>query len=339
MRPADDIIISVVIPAYNVENYITRTLNSLEEQNFRQFEIIIINDGSTDNTLEVINSFSSRTDMDLKIITQKNQGVSQARNAGLERSSGEYILFLDGDDHIDTDYLKIMHEKFAEKECDFLFCGYNKVYENGEQLSKYNDKYKYITGVHSGKDVLLKFLKEEIYLWIGATMYRKRVIIDNNIKFSKNFKYGEDQEFFVKVLYNSENVICVDRNMAYYVQRKNSVMQNTLNLNSLDVLAVYSKLKKYISSRNNEGNLIRMIDCYKIPKWILNLLTDWSIGRNEEQFRRLLKFKAVRSYLYNSIFLGFKHYRFIIKVYTLLLLPSVFYRKYDHQNYNKRFIK
>lgn len=107
--------VSIIIPAYNVEKYIPRTLESIKSQTFKDIEVIVINDGSTDNTLTIVKNFLKNVDFSYKIITQKNQGVSAARNRGIKEAKGKYICFLDGDDFYDSFFIGKMERKLNMK--------------------------------------------------------------------------------------------------------------------------------------------------------------------------------------------------------------------------------
>jgi len=114
--------ISVIVPAYNVEKYIPKTLKSLKNQTFKSIEVIVINDGSTDNTRNVIINELTGADFDWKLIDQENKGVSIARNTGIEASNGEYVHFLDGDDYVGSTFAEKMYQKAKSNNCDMVFC-------------------------------------------------------------------------------------------------------------------------------------------------------------------------------------------------------------------------
>lgn len=120
---------SIIIPAYNVAKYIGRTLQSFADQGFKNFEIIVVNDGSSDQTADVVNSYSHKFNH-CQLVNQTNQGVSCARNNGIDHSSGKYIIF-DGDDFVEPDYLIKLNVLITANNSDIAFCAYNKVDESG----------------------------------------------------------------------------------------------------------------------------------------------------------------------------------------------------------------
>ena len=117
--------ISVIIPVYNAEQYIKRCLNSVLNQTFNDYEIIMVNDGSTDGSLEILKKYESQNSK-LKVITQKNLKAAAARNSGLKYASGEYIAFIDADDYVHNDYLRILYENMVHFKADVSTCGFYK---------------------------------------------------------------------------------------------------------------------------------------------------------------------------------------------------------------------
>ena len=121
MKPA----ISVIVPFYNIEQYVSYCLDSILAQTFRDFELICINDGSKDGTRELLDAYAEK-DSRVKVIHQENQGVSAARNNGLQLAAGKYIAFIDGDDAVTPEYLEILYSEAEKSGADFAFCDYAK---------------------------------------------------------------------------------------------------------------------------------------------------------------------------------------------------------------------
>ncbi len=154
--------IAVIIPAYNVEKYIERTLRSLMKQTFKNFETIIINDGSTDNTEKIIQEVLQNANFQWKLINQENQGVSAARNRGIIESKGEYISFLDADDYYHPIFLEKMYNKTKEKNYDVIFCNYALVTEKGKTISIRKQPKKFIDVSLDEKKVLELVLENKL---------------------------------------------------------------------------------------------------------------------------------------------------------------------------------
>jgi len=125
--------ISLIVAAYNIEDYIERCVKSLINQTFTDIEIVIVNDGSTDGTLDKIKRVI-KNDNRVKLINKKNEGVVAARKTGFINSTGEYILFIDGDDWLDVNTCQICNEKLIEDNYDILYYGYYMAYDNGKNI-------------------------------------------------------------------------------------------------------------------------------------------------------------------------------------------------------------
>ena len=117
-------LISIIVPIYKVEKYIAKCIESLIEQTYSTYEIILVNDGSTDNSLEICNSFKKR-DKRIKVYTKENGGLSDARNYGLKKAVGSYICFIDSDDWVDNDFIEVLYNLLKKNKCDISIC--NKV--------------------------------------------------------------------------------------------------------------------------------------------------------------------------------------------------------------------
>jgi len=184
-------LVSVIIPVYNCEKYIEKCLDSILKQTYNNIEILVINDGSTDNSLERINRYQD-IHKNIHITTTDNRGVSHARNIGIEQSNGEYIVFVDADDTIESEY--IMHIVFpiVEGRCDIVFSGYKHIYLAAKRIEKMSSK---IDMYDNLSNTYLFFIKNSL----GATIlspvmkaFKSKIVKRNCLKFDEDIKYGED---------------------------------------------------------------------------------------------------------------------------------------------------
>lgn len=185
-----DIKISVIIPAYNSATFIEETLFSIQSQDLQDFEIIIIDDGSTDNTKEVIRKYQA-DDTRIKYYYKPNGGVSSARNLGIEKAKGEFISFLDSDDSYDTSFLKKMYTGITSGTYNIAWCGFQ--YKIAEKIQK---RVPVRFGI---KDILL-FIINENWISTDSWMIRKSFLKNTGIRFTEGCHYGEDFEFFCKLV-------------------------------------------------------------------------------------------------------------------------------------------
>lgn len=209
--------ISVIMPAYNVESYIGKSIESVLEQTYRNFELIIVNDGSQDSTSSVIKEYQMR-DNRIKYVEQINQGVSAARNTGIKKADGKYISFLDADDLWTKDALeKMYHRMINTSDCHFVYGRTEEIFLSGEkQLVGPND---IVNGYL--EDFIHKTNELRLRMHISAMLIEKNILLENDIFFPVGIKISEDTGFIIKVLavissYGINDVT------SYYMRREDS---------------------------------------------------------------------------------------------------------------------
>jgi len=211
--------ISVVIPAYNVEKYISNTLQSLLCQNNKQFEIIVVNDGSTDKTLEVVNNTFNCSGFDnYQIISIENSGVSVARNVGLQKTKGDYILFLDGDDYVSDNMINEIYDNIRNDDPDIIAWKFDKVNERKHVLSKFEYELTEEIETKSGNEILKRIIFDEsFWIWTCSVAYKKSLILDNHLWYSVDCLNGEDIEFIFKTVSCANKIRIIDKTLSFYV--------------------------------------------------------------------------------------------------------------------------
>lgn len=183
-----DIKISIIIPAYNSATFIEKTLLSVLHQTYTDFEVIIIDDGSTDATSKIIEKWQ-RKDARIKYYYKPNGGVSSARNLGIEKAKGEFISFLDSDDHWERSFLEKMYSTITSGDYNITWCGFQ--YKIAGKVQKRSPEKFEI-------DDIIIFIINGNWISTDSWMIRKSFLQDKGIKFTEGFHYGEDFEFFCK---------------------------------------------------------------------------------------------------------------------------------------------
>ena len=178
--------VSIIIPVYNNEKYVEKCIRSVMEQTFRNIEIIIIDDGSQDDSVEILNRLAAE-DKRIVLVHQENGGVAIARNRGLELAKGEYVTFIDGDDYVSKEYIALFYEMAEREQLDMIICGVRYVAEDGRVLRELiPDEYQ-------------KMQREEWTFRISAIcshFYRRKIWEDYHIRFQPGER-GEDMPIFL----------------------------------------------------------------------------------------------------------------------------------------------
>ena len=251
--------VTVIIPVYNSEKYIGKCIKSIIDQTYKNLDILVINDGSKDNSLSVIKSF---TDKRIRVIDKKNEGVSKTRNLGIKKSTGDYIMFVDNDDYLDKECI----EEFVKsiKNNDIAIGGYKRV----------NDKKEMFRCV-------LKNTKWSKYIIMSpwAKLFKREFLINNNISFL-NHKIGEDIYFNLLAFSKTNKIVILSNcsyNWYYNVKSVSNTVQKGLN-SDIDILKLVSDLIKI------DGFLDDELNCYYVYRYLVWYLLFSSRNANSKQF-------------------------------------------------------
>ena len=216
--------VSIVIPVFNGEKYIENCINSLIIQTYKDIEIIIVDDGSIDNTGNIVKKMVN-LDNRIIYIYQKNSGVSSARNNGIKGSSGKYITFVDSDDSVQKNYVEYLHSLINIDNADIALTRYPKKFKSNTRIKNnkkmQDDNVEIVTGVSAANEMLC--YKIVISPW--NKMFKKEILIKNNILFNQNLSFGEGFEFVINSFLHSNKVVIGNKKIYNYrVDNMNSVM-------------------------------------------------------------------------------------------------------------------
>lgn len=240
--------ISVIVPVYNKEKFINISINSILKQSYTDFEIIAIDDGSTDDTFKVLEELRNK-DARLKIFKQDNKGVAYTRNKGIQLSGGEYISFLDADDFWDAEFLKEMIYKIQNR--NICYC-HHKIIKNGKCKPI---KIKFSTG-----DILIPYLSNKTTPNTNSWLIKKSFIMKNNIFFPESLDWGEDMVFFIKCLVKEKEVVSCNKFLSNYViHPEESLSVPNINKIQKDILWIKLISEYILKNENNYDNIIKSI--------------------------------------------------------------------------------
>lgn len=206
---------SIIVPVYNVEEYLEKCLESIFRQTNQDFEVICVNDGSTDKSLDILNKYKD----DIIIINQENLGLSDARNNGVSKAKGKYILFVDSDDYIDKELLQIL-DQVTKNNPDLVRFGINEVV--GDTITPVNaPKFNNIDGISAFKEIVKNKYVEPACLYL----YSREYYLKNNYSFVTRV-YHEDFGLIPKVIVNAKKVTSIEFPGYYYIKRKGSIIND-----------------------------------------------------------------------------------------------------------------
>lgn len=228
--------VSVIVPIYNVEKYIQKCLESLVNQTLKEIEIILVNDGSTDNSGKIAKKYAKKYKDKIIYLEKENGGLSDARNYGIPYAQGEYIAFIDSDDYIERDAYEEMYNKAVENHSDYVECDFTWEYPDRIKIDK-NPEY------NNTKEM---FKNVRVVAW--NKLIKKSIIIENNICFPKGVRY-EDVEFTYKLIPHLNKCSYVSKPFIHYVQRKNSIINNQ-NEKNAEIFTVLENVIKYYKENN-----------------------------------------------------------------------------------------
>ncbi len=220
--------ISVIIPVYNSENYLKRCINSILDSTFDDFEIILVNDGSTDKSQEICEQFSN-ADKRVKLLNQENAGASSARNTGIAESAGDWIVFVDSDDYIHPRFLEMV-AAYADSQYDCLIFGYSSdtlsSTENSimMEFSSKQEKLMLIRKTLTGENISLNHQVALRTPWSKA--FRRRIIIDNRLLFYTQLKIGEDEIFNIQYYLIADKIAYVPDAIYHLELHEGSIMSS-----------------------------------------------------------------------------------------------------------------
>lgn len=321
--------VSVIVPVYNVQEYLEKCLLSIINQDFESFEIIIINDGSTDNSSEILAKHIFRKE-NVKIFHQENSGLSSARNLGLKNAKGEYIYFVDSDDYIAPKALKILYEAAIKNNLEII--NYNAIYFGDNYSGKIREDERIIKsgfnnlGIVDGFSFYRHGLKKKFYNpGVQYYFYKSEFLKEIGLGFEDRILY-EDELFTPQVLYYARRVMWLNECLYYYRHRNNSIIRSELSINHLrSAFIVANNLYNFFSERDQLDDIIKKELFYKYLKIFKILYKNKSI-RNS--FRDQLEIDLV---IYRMRLLGLTLKE---NFYTSLInvSPSIYYGYIDFRN-------
>ncbi|WHY85189.1 glycosyltransferase [Neobacillus novalis] len=257
--------ISIIVPVYKVEPYIRKCVDSILAQTLTDFELILVDDGSPDNSGEICDEYAS-IDSRVVVIHKENGGQSTARNAALDIAKGDYIGFVDSDDWIEADMYELLYDMCIKNNCDIANCTStiyfkNRTVKNGTHSLT----------LHSRKEAMRVMLEGKLYDEVVWTKLIKRSLLEN-IRFPVGVIY-EDTAFTYKVIHNATRICCVGAPKYHYIKRDESTMDRAIKNLRIDAVLIYEEMYKFIERNYPELQTLVTLKLANSAMVILNLIS------------------------------------------------------------------
>lgn len=279
MRQNDKNSISIIIPCYNAEQYLIKTLESAKAQRSDNFEIIAIDDGSTDDTLSILREWKNKNgDVDITIIEKINEGVSIARNTGLRIARGEYCLFLDADDLLPESYVRAMDE-FLDEDPDVVTIGRVRMIERLHPMIRPH-------GEEANPAIIMKrytYVKRNMGL--TSFLFKTKLLRTHGLLFTEGCRYGEDWEFVTKYLVHCKSAIAVDG--AYFYRVYPESVSGKATYTQTDAIYAAERTEKYLE--DHKHSFAKRYKEYTYHRTVFSVAHRFAKVQRKDLYKRLIK--------------------------------------------------
>lgn len=295
--------ISVIVPIYKAEKTLERCIESIINQSYKNIEIILVNDGSPDNSSDICRAYLNK-DNRIVFLEQINKGVASARNKGIEVANGKYIVFVDSDDYVDEGYIETLYKSIVEYDADLVLSGYRKVFikSHKKQLEySMSNKLMYIEDFL--KDIFV-YLDKMLIQTPWSKMFRKDIIDKNNIIFKEDINFGEDTFFIYNYLKYTNKVYNIENTNYNYVFENNNTLSTNPTGDKIEIfLSLYEKLEDIIKMYDvYDGEVIEKLN-HKICNTLIYLNYDiYHLSKIDrlEKIKNAINNPKIRSAFKNS---------------------------------------
>ncbi len=296
--------ISVIIPVYNTETYLPACVESLLSQTYADFELLLIDDGSQDKSPDICDNYT-RKDKRVKVIHKRNEGVSAARNTGIEASGGEYITFIDSDDWVAPDYLQSLSEKLSAKTPDLVTSGLIW-WEDSTRQQRDVLAPCLLIDLHTEEGLRDIVMQSLITSPVGK-LYRRKMIVENKLRFDTSLSFAEDRDFNVGVISVAKTVVTTDYTGYYYRRNLSDSLSALKPTHSVDVdLAYWVKLHHLFASQGYSSGPTRKLLAERLYYIVSDAISSGAkrgagIKDNYRRIKRLIDKIPDRKYLADNV--------------------------------------
>ncbi|EHO77595.1 hypothetical protein HMPREF9942_01323 [Fusobacterium animalis F0419] len=317
------ILISVVVPIYNAERFLSICIESILNQTFKNFELLLINDGSKDSSLDICNKYLEKFPDKIKIFNNKNMGCSATRNFGIEKSQGKYLLFIDSDDWIEKDMLEKMYQKILVDNSDVVISGVIREDVVSNTALIQNPAFE--------KNPYFWLTENNLIPYIWNKLYRKSLILNNNILFPINIRLSEDMVFNIKTLLQAKKITVLPKAFYHYIIHGDNTVLNIEKRK--DIFLALDSIYEYLLEKKLDNdvelfNKLKELSEIHIKSAFLKLLYSKDRKEFKKYFSIFLKnTKKIKFLNFISRFKVYKRAFFVYLIYQFNLKKIIQYRE------------
>ena len=289
----ENIAVSVIVPIYKIERYLHQCIDSILEQTFTDFELLLIDDGSQDRCPAICDEYAEK-DERIRVFHKPNGGLTSARNCGLDNAKGEWIMHIDGDDWVAPTYIEELYNAAIKNDADIAICGFRFAYEDGSSVIEHP------TIWDDDKSVSLNRYISSVWTTAWGSIHKSCLYHNNDVRSPKNITYCEDFHLMARLCYFADKVISIDSPLYNYRQQLSSIMHSLNDKTWRDELTAY---KEIIDFFRNQGELEKYI---KAMSWrTLKATQEMTLDTSRfEDFKNYNPDK--KNYIWDCPFIGFK---------------------------------
>lgn len=320
---------SVLMPVYNTSRYLEESVDSVLNQSYSNFELIIVNDGSTDNSFDIIKKYQESDDR-IKIVNQENKGLLAARRAPIIEITGDYVMFLDSDDFLALNCMEKINEKLSKSDIDLLIFDYIRVNLNSEVIEKKNKKSFIENMIISKNDFLKEFIQTNMYNNIWNKVVKTSILKSDKTDYTifGRLMQSEDRLQSFPLIYRSNSIVKIDNKLHYYRTNPDSLTFNFSTNSMNDIIVVQKHLHDELTRIMNEVNLLQESVNYGIKYLTGGLLRCLSNKKISKQDKKMFLLEVKKIFLvYDKNLINknnYRYYNLIIKnKYLSLKLISI----------------
>lgn len=277
--------ISVIVPIYNIEKYLGKCLQALAEQTIDSYEVILVDDGSTDGSRKIAEKYVKSYVEKFTLVCQENKGLSEARNTGMKYAKGKYLCFVDSDDYVETNYLQTLHECAEKTEADLVFCAFRSVDEHGNTIKKVCE-----TGFEPGKGYTIEERKDLLLTQNAAwnKLYKKDIIEKNSLQFTPGAWY-EDLRFVKKYMLFASKFVYCDSVLYNYLIRQGSIMNSMSSKRNVEIVDAIDEVIQFYEEQQVLDKFHEEVEFLAIDHIYISTLVRLLRAGEKEQFNVIKK--------------------------------------------------